>query len=393
MTTYADAKIALTNLLQSGGRGHVTPELLDAAVQLVTDSLKAEVLSSADLGVTVQAYSANLASWAGIAPSAKLSKAGDTMTGALTLAADPTSALHAATKQYVDGLVQGLDPKGSVRCATTANITLSGAQTIDGVSAIAGDRVLVKNQSTASQNGIYVVAAGSWTRATDMDAWTEVPGAFCFVEEGSTNADLGFICTSNAGGTLGSTSIAWTTFANLTAVASFNGRTGAVSPANDDYAVTQLAAIAANSIVGNNTGSSARPIVMTVAQLKTLLALAVADVSGAAALAGNQTLTGGFVATEYDHGTVTTGTVTPAPANGQMQKLTANGAFTLAPPSASGSYTIILDITNGASAGAITTSSFTKVTGDAFTTTNAHKFSCYIKKGVAGTHLHVQAMQ
>jgi hypothetical protein len=71
------------------------------------------------------------------------------------------TALQAATKQYVDNAITGLDFKQSVRAATTANITLSGTQTIDGVALIAGDRILVKDQSTANQNGIYVVAAGS----------------------------------------------------------------------------------------------------------------------------------------------------------------------------------------------------------------------------------------
>jgi hypothetical protein len=144
-----------------------------------------------------------------------LPMSGGTLTGALTLNADPSAALDAATKQYVDALAAGMDPKGSVVCATTANITLSGAQTIDGVSAVAGNRVLVKDQSSASGNGIYVVAAGAWTRATDMDSWLEVPGAFCFVEQGTVNADRGFVCTSNAGGTLGSTSITFSQFFGL----------------------------------------------------------------------------------------------------------------------------------------------------------------------------------
>lgn len=130
----------------------------------------------------------------------------------VNLGGDPASALQAATKQYVDSIAFGLDAKASVRAATTANITLSAPQTIDGVSVIANDRVLVKNQSTASQNGIYIVQAGAWTRAGDMDAWTEVPGAFVFVEEGSANADSGWLCTSNAGGTIGSTNMTWAQF-------------------------------------------------------------------------------------------------------------------------------------------------------------------------------------
>jgi hypothetical protein len=149
--------------------------------------------------------------------------AGGTMSGLLTLSADPSNALHAATKQYVDSVAAGLDVKPSVKAATTANITLSGAQTIDGVSIVAGDRVLVKNQSTASQNGIYVAASGSWTRATDMDAWSEVPGSFCFVEQGSTFADSAFVCTADQGGTLGSTSI---TFSQFSAAGTYSAGTG-----------------------------------------------------------------------------------------------------------------------------------------------------------------------
>ena len=152
-----------------------------------------------------------------------LALSGGTMTGALILNADPVSNLGAATKQYVDSVAQGLDVKQSVKAATTANITLSGAQTIDGVSVVAGDRVLVKDQTAASGNGIYIVAAGAWTRATDMDAWTEVPGAFTFVEQGTVNADSGWVCTSDQGGTLGSTAI---TFAQFSGAGQITAGTG-----------------------------------------------------------------------------------------------------------------------------------------------------------------------
>lgn len=234
----------------------------------------------------------------------KLNLSGGTLTGALTLSADPVSALHAATKQYVDNMSAGLDAKGSVVAATTANITLSGAQTIDGISVIAGDRVLVKNQTTTSENGIYVVAAGLWTRATDADSWTELVSAFVFVETGTTNADTGWVCQANAGGTLGSSSITWTQFSG-----------GATVTAGTGIAVSgnqvSLATIAANTILGNNTGSTAVPTALTATQAKGLLAIAVADVTGAAPLL-SPTLTGTPLAPTASAGTNTTQIATTA---------------------------------------------------------------------------------
>lgn len=143
------------------------------------------------------------------APTASVSMNSQKITGLAT----PTLDTDAANKAYVDSVAQGLDPKQSVTVATTANLAaLSGLLTIDGVTVTAGERVLVKNQSTPSQNGIYVASATAWSRATDMDAWTEVPNAFVFVEEGSTQADTGWVCTSDTGGTLGTTAITWAQF-------------------------------------------------------------------------------------------------------------------------------------------------------------------------------------
>jgi hypothetical protein len=110
-------------------------------------------------------------------------------------AAEPTLASHVATKNYVDNAVLGLTWKAPVAAATTANITLSAPQTIDGVAVVAGNRVLVKDQTTASQNGVYVVAAGAWTRATDFDAVApidEINSAAVFVKGGTINADTGW---------------------------------------------------------------------------------------------------------------------------------------------------------------------------------------------------------
>jgi hypothetical protein len=139
---------------------------------------------------------------------------GGTLTGALTLAGDPTQALHAVTKQYADGLSQGLDTKASVRVATTGNISLNGGGTVDGITLVNGDRILVKDQSSPEENGIYIVGAGAWSRAEDMDAWSEVPSAYVWVELGTVNADSGWVCTSDQGGTLEVTAITWTLFAS-----------------------------------------------------------------------------------------------------------------------------------------------------------------------------------
>ncbi|SNS83609.1 MULTISPECIES: hypothetical protein [unclassified Azospirillum] len=142
------------------------------------------------------------------APTAPVALNGFRLTGL----ADPVNAQDAATKNYVDLTVQGLDPKQSVRAATTGPVTLSGTQTIDGVALVAGDRVLVKNQANASQNGIYIVASGAWTRAADMDVWSEFVSAYFFVEMGTVNAEMGFICTADAGGTLGSSAVNFVQF-------------------------------------------------------------------------------------------------------------------------------------------------------------------------------------
>jgi phage-related tail fiber protein len=106
--------------------------------------------------------------------------------------------------------VSNRDPKESVRIATTENITLSGLQTIDGKVLVAGDRVLVKNQNTASQNGIYSVASGSWARTTDADDSIKVNcGCEVYVEEGTINATTHWVLITPNPITLGSTSIAF----------------------------------------------------------------------------------------------------------------------------------------------------------------------------------------
>jgi len=133
----------------------------------------------------------------------------------LTNVGAPSADTDAVNKAYVDAARTGLDVKASVRVATTATITLSGTQTIDGVALVAGDRVLVKNQTTATENGLYAVAAGAWVRTADADANSEVsPGMFTFVEEGTVNGDTGWVLTTNGAITLGTTALAFTKFSS-----------------------------------------------------------------------------------------------------------------------------------------------------------------------------------
>jgi hypothetical protein len=133
-------------------------------------------------------------------------------------AADPSSATDLATKQYVDNKAAGLEWKGHVRAATTTNGTLATAyangQVIDGVTLATGDRVLLKDQTTGSENGLWLVnASGAPTRTTDADGASEVtPNTTVFVAEGTVNADTAWTVTNNTAITLGTTSIVWARF-------------------------------------------------------------------------------------------------------------------------------------------------------------------------------------
>lgn len=160
---------------------------------------------------------------------------GGTMTGYITLHADPSSAMHAVTKQYVDSISSGIDYKQAVRAATTsniANLATAAPNAIDGVSLAANDRVLVKDQSTPAQNGIYTVqtlgtgANGVWVRTSDADTTGELKGGTTvWVNEGTSQADTGWTITTNGTITIGSTPIAWTQTSGLGQVVAGNGMT------------------------------------------------------------------------------------------------------------------------------------------------------------------------
>lgn len=129
---------------------------------------------------------------------------------------DPINAQDAATKAYVDAVAQGLKGKQSVKAGSTANLTLTGLQTVDGVALVANDRILVKDQTTTSQNGVYIVQSTAWTRSLDMDVWSELPSALVLVEQGTANGDKAYLCTSDQGGSLGTTAITWVNFGSAT---------------------------------------------------------------------------------------------------------------------------------------------------------------------------------
>jgi hypothetical protein len=256
-------------------------------------------------GLVTAATSANINDLT--APTADYGFAGYKITGL----ADPISAQDAATKQYVDSVAQGLDPKASCVAATTANITLSGTQTIDGVAVVVGDRVLVKNQTLPQNNGIYVVAASTWSRSLDMDAWAEVPNAFTFIEDGTTQADTGWVTTASAGGTLGTTPIP---FVQFSGAGTYTAGTG-LTLTGGEFSITNT------SVTAGAFGSASDTLSATVnaqGQLTALSAQAIAiantQVSGLGTMstqaASNVAITGGSIInlTTFDGITIDGGT-------------------------------------------------------------------------------------
>jgi hypothetical protein len=160
-------------------------------------------------GLTIINSTINSTTIGAISPSTGVFTNVLTTTGQVTTT--PSGNTDLANKFYVDTVAQGLGPKAACQVGTTANITLLGLQTIDGYTTVAGDRVLVKNQTLSQFNGIYIASTTAWTRAVDMDVWAEVPGAYTVILNGG-QLDTGWVCTATQTGTINVTAMPWVQF-------------------------------------------------------------------------------------------------------------------------------------------------------------------------------------
>ena len=220
--TIADQSVALGGTITADtiagqiSNGTITNAQLAGSIDLTTKVAGALPIGNGGTGSTDAAGAlSNLGAQAALTFGSNLSLDGNSLS---------VNTSTIATKSYVDGVAQGLSIKQSVVVATTANISLENTQTIDGVNLSANDRVLVKNQTTASENGIYVVVdGGNWTRASDLDSGVDAKGVFVFVEQGSTNNDAGFVCSNDTTATVGTDGLTFTQFSGAGSITAGDG--------------------------------------------------------------------------------------------------------------------------------------------------------------------------
>ena len=190
-------------------------------------------------------------------------------TNKITGAGDPTAAQDVATKAYVDATAQGLKVHAAVGNATTANVSLTAEQTIDGV-LTSTSRILVKDQSAAAENGIYVTAGGAWARASDMDSATEVAGSFVFVTDGTSLGCTGWTCTIEPEDfIIGTTAMPWSQFSDAGYITASDGlaKTGNnVAPTGNLQDLHTVGPVNDNSyfLVGTGVGALAWETTTTV---------------------------------------------------------------------------------------------------------------------------------
>lgn len=240
-----------------------------------------------------------------------------TTTGTITT--PPASATDIVNYLALQSYAVGISWKAPVTVATAANITLSGTQTIDGIALVVGNTVLVKDQSTASQNGIYTVQSGAWTYATGCTTWEQYVSALVFVEYG-TLAGSAWYCTAQPGGTLGTTAMTWS---NFSTAASYSAGTG-LTLTGYQFSITPV------GTAGTYGSASSVPVVTTNASgqvssvTNTAIAISNSQVSGLGTMstqnAGAVAITGGTIDATTIGGT-TAGAVTGT-------TITANTQFT-----------------------------------------------------------------
>jgi hypothetical protein len=247
------------------------------------------------------------------------------------VAATPTADADVANKAYVDSVAQGLDIKASCLYTTTGNITLSGLATQangDWPSTLtAGDRILVRLQTNAAQNGIYSASASGWTRTPDMDNWLEVPGAFTFIEDGTSLLNTGWVTTAAPTGTIGVTNMPWTQFSGA---GTYTAGTG-LSLVGTTFSITNTGVVAASY------GGASQTLTATVNAQGQLTSLSAASISIGASQISSGTIDSGRISGDYSGitgvGTLTNLTVTntiSGSINGNANTATTAGSATTA---------------------------------------------------------------
>ena len=237
-------------------------------------------------GLTITNSTINSTTIGAISPSTGVFTNVSASTG--QIATTPTNPTDIANKLYVDTVAQGLGPKAACAVATTTNITISGLQTIDGYTTLAGDRVLVKNQSSSQFNGIYIASASTWTRSVDMDVWAEVPGAYTVILNGG-QLDTGWVCTATQTGTINVTAMPWVQFSGS---ATYFAGTGLTLTANT-FSITPV------GTAGTYGSASAVPVFVTNASGQ------VTSVTNTSIAIGASQITSGTIASSLISGSYT----------------------------------------------------------------------------------------
>jgi hypothetical protein len=349
--TGVTSNVAGTNITVSGATGAVTIGLVAAPTITGTNitgipnaGLTNSSVTIGSTNIALGATSTTLAGMTGITFSS----------GTVTGLATPSASSDAATKSYVDSSIQGLSWKQAVKAATTANITLSGTQTVDGIALVANDRVLVKNQTTTSTNGIYVVAAGAWARSVDSDTAVEIDGEAVYVQQGTVNADTGWTETATVV-TLGTDPVVYAQFSGsgsytagtgLSLTGNVFANTGVLSVTTSTGLSTNVAATGAVTITNTGVTSNVAGTGISVSGATGAVTITNSGVTAIAGTAGNITASGatgsvtlnlatagtagtyGVVTTDA-FGRVTAGTVIAGVANGGTGAATlgANGVL------------------------------------------------------------------